>query len=230
MLTPERTTDSVLPICRKTASLRRDAAESTLRKSNAELALAHLPDYPRRIRTMKFHRPAVLWSVRTFALTAVSNALLGYCSSLLAATPEWPEFRGPQGNGTSSAQDIPVRWSETENVVWKTELPGKGYSSPVIDGDQIWMTTAVDEPVSDEEKARRLKANTGNQPLIVAGRLVLRALCVQRETGKLVHDLELMVESEPQPAHALNSFASPTPVDCQGAALLSFRCVRHGLR
>ena len=79
-------------------------------------------------------------------------------------------------------------------------------------GDEIWMTTAIESPISDEEKAERLKGNTGNQPLNVAGKLSLRALCVDRRSGKLIHNVELLVEPKPQPAHAMNSFASPTPV------------------
>lgn len=125
---------------------------------------------------------------------------------------EWPQFRGPGGQGHATARDLPLTWSETENVAWKTPLPGRGWSSPVIAGKQIWLTTAVETPISEAEKEERLKNNTGNQPLTVSGPLSLRALCVDRASGKLLHDVELIAEPLPQPTHTMNSFASPTPV------------------
>lgn len=132
--------------------------------------------------------------------------------AVAAEHPEWPQFRGPAGQGHASAEQLPTSWSETENVVWKCELPGKGWSSPVIAGNEIWLTTAIDTPISEEEKAERLKGTTNSQPLLVSGKLSLRAQCVDRATGKLLHDVELLVEPKPQGTHATNSFASPTPV------------------
>ena len=147
---------------------------------------------------------------RSIALIAALT--LTIVSSTFAAESGWPQFRGPGGQGHSSATSLPSSWSEDENCVWKCPLPGKGWSSPVMAGDEIWMTTAVESPISEEEKAERLKGNTGNQPLNVAGKLSLRALCVDKRSGKLIHNVELLVESKPQPTHAMNSFASPTPV------------------
>ena len=56
----------------------------------------------------------------------------------------WPEFRGPTGQGHSRERGLPLTWSETENVRWKIPIPGKGWSSPVILGDRIWLTTAME--------------------------------------------------------------------------------------
>ncbi|QDU27144.1 outer membrane biogenesis protein BamB [Anatilimnocola aggregata] len=129
-----------------------------------------------------------------------------------ADSPEWPQFRGPAGQGHAAARDLPTSWSEQENVAWKCPLPGKGWSSPVIAGNEIWLTTAIDSPLSEAEKAERLKGTTNSQPLLVSGKLSLRALGVDRSSGKLLHDIELLVEPSPQGTHATNSFASPTPV------------------
>ncbi|MFM8986775.1 MAG: PQQ-binding-like beta-propeller repeat protein, partial [Planctomycetia bacterium] len=129
-----------------------------------------------------------------------------------AADP-WPQWRGPAGQGhAEAAHDLPVTWSEAENVRWKTPLPGRGWSSPVIGGGMVWMTTAVEQPAGADERQRRLEGNTGKQPLNVSGPLSLRALGVDLETGRLVHDVELLAVADPQPIHALNSYASPTPV------------------
>ena len=71
-----------------------------------------------------------------FSLLFLTAAIPG---ALLA---DWPQFRGPDGQGYSNATGIPVEWSDTKNVKWKMPVPGQGYSSPVISGDQIWMTSA----------------------------------------------------------------------------------------
>ncbi len=140
-----------------------------------------------------------------------SLALFLFATCTLQAQ-EWPRFRGPAGNGVATAKDVPVKWSETENVKWKTPIPGLGWSSPVISGDQIWMTTATVKLADPKDKENRLASNTGNQPLTVVNDLKMRAICVNRTTGELMHDVLLMTEPKPDPVHATNSFASPTPV------------------
>ncbi len=118
--------------------------------------------------------------------------------STAATTPEWPEWRGPGGQGHASAKGLPAVWSETSGVAWKASIPERGWSSPVIDGKQIWLTTAVETPASPEDAARRLKANTGNQPLTLLEKVELRAVCVDRDTGRIIHDVPLITEREPQ--------------------------------
>ncbi|MEO6750735.1 MAG: PQQ-binding-like beta-propeller repeat protein [Chthoniobacteraceae bacterium] len=125
---------------------------------------------------------------------------------------EWPEWRGPGGQGHASAKGLPTVWSETSGVAWKTNIAGRGWSSPVIEGRQIWLTTALETPASPEDAKRRLKANTGGQPVTLLEKVELRAVCVDRDTGRIVHDLLLLTEREPQWVHQLNSYASPSPV------------------
>ena len=108
-----------------------------------------------------------------------------------ACSQQWPQFRGPDGNGHASATDLPSSWSEKENVSWKTDLPGKGWSSPVISGQFIWMTTAIQKE---------------------DGPVDLHALCVSLKTGKLLHNRKLFTLDDPEKIHAMNSYASPTPV------------------
>src|SRR5213594_2052523 len=64
-------------------------------------------------------------------------------TSGLAAGDDWPQFRGPTGQGLSSERGLPLEWSETRNIIWKTPVPGLGWSSPVVAGGRIWVTTAV---------------------------------------------------------------------------------------
>ena len=101
---------------------------------------------------------------------------------------DWPQFRGPDGQGHSSEHGLPLRWSETHNIVWKTPIPGLGWSSPVILDDRIWITTATD------------------------GGRSLRALSLHRESGKVLHDLEVFRQETPGRIHTKNSYASPTPI------------------
>ncbi|MEX0937729.1 MAG: PQQ-binding-like beta-propeller repeat protein [Pirellulales bacterium] len=110
----------------------------------------------------------------------------------------WPQFRGPAGDGTSDSTRLPVTWSETENVIWKTPIHGRGWSSPVIWGDQIWMTTATED---------------GKQ---------MFAVCVDRQTGRILHDIKLFDVENPREIHQLNSYASPTPVIEEGRVYIHF--------
>lgn len=105
-----------------------------------------------------------------------------------AAVAEWPEFRGPDGQGHAAGQDLPLTWSETENIVWKTPIAGLAWSSPVIQGQQIWLTAATDEGHS------------------------LRAVCLDRAAGKILHDVEVFHPEDPGKMHKKNSHASPTPI------------------
>ncbi len=120
-----------------------------------------------------------------FALTAVVFATF---PSAARAADEWPQFRGPTGQGLSDAKGLPVTWSETENVTWKTALPGAGHSSPVVSGNRIWLTSSP-----DKGKTRHV-------------------LCVDFATGTITRDIPLFTCEAPEPCHAMNSYATPTPV------------------
>ncbi len=130
----------------------------------------------------------------------------------LQGAGEWPEWRGPGGQGHAQGDSLPTRWGENVNVTWKAPIPGRGWSSPVIDGDQIWLTTAIETKANPDDVARRLKANTGDQPLTLLEKVEYRAICVDARSGRITHDVLLLSEREPQWAHTLNSYASPTPV------------------
>jgi hypothetical protein len=142
--------------------------------------------------------------------------------SSLAPAAEWPQWRGPDGQGHSSETGLPVTWGETENIAWKTDLPGRGWSSPVIDGAQIWITTAIETEAKPEDIARRLQANTGDQPLTLLEKVDLRALCVDRATGKLLQNILLLTVREPQWVHKQNSYASPSPILDHGKLYANF--------
>src|SRR5206468_1484084 len=138
------------------------------------------------------------------------------------AASNWPQWRGPEGQGHAVGKGYPSKWSETEGVIWKTPLPGRGWSSPVVWGSQIWLTMALEVPAAPEKAQERLKANTNDQPVTLLDEVKFHALCVDRATGKLLQDVELMTERDPQWVHQLNSYASPTPVIEEGRLYCHF--------
>ena len=130
---------------------------------------------------------------------------------------EWRQFRGPDGQGhATEAKNLPDTWSETENVVWKGAIPGRGWSSPVFAGSTIWLTTAIEHPLAAEEleqaRAKKLAKNPLAKQMDVLGSVVLCAIGLNADTGRLEQNIELFALSELEPIHSLNSFASPTPV------------------
>lgn len=138
--------------------------------------------------------------------------------ALSVADHPWPQFRGPDGNGISQTESLPTRWSETENVTWKTPLPGRGWSSPVItEQGKIWVTTAIEHFPESEEEKERILAEAGLPANHFASRQVaisikLQALELDWETGKLERTVDLFEIVAPDPIHSQNSYASPTPV------------------
>lgn len=119
----------------------------------------------------------------------------------VARAEDWPQFRGPDGNGLSSAVELPLNWSETQNVRWKVAIPGRGHSSPVVLGERIWMTTAVDTATEQ---------------------VLLGAVCIDRDSGNLFYHQELFQLEKPEPVHGLNSYATPTPVVQAGRLYCDF--------
>ncbi|NQU19720.1 MAG: PQQ-binding-like beta-propeller repeat protein [Candidatus Nealsonbacteria bacterium] len=118
---------------------------------------------------------------------AIAVLAIAISASLASAADNWPQFRGPTGDGHSDATGLPPAWSETENVAWKTPIHDRGWSSPVVWENQIWMTTATAD---------------GHR---------LFAVCVDRRTGKIVHDVKVFDVDEPEKIAPINSYASPTP-------------------
>ncbi len=123
--------------------------------------------------------------------------LIGPCSSLYfliaiaAIVPiraeDWTRFRGPNGQGTSTETNLPVQWSSMDNVVWKTPIPGNAWSSPIVYGDRVFVTTTTDE-----------------------GK-VCRMICVDRKSGDIQWNVDVH-HQELRAKRAQNSYATPTPV------------------
>src|SRR5262245_50179845 len=119
--------------------------------------------------------------MRISALTSV----IGLAAIAAASAEDWPGWRGPRGDGTSTETGLPVRWSANENVRWKVPVPGLGHSSPVIWGDRLFLTSC-------REKT--------NQRLL---------LCYDRRSGKLLWERVVLI-APLEEKHKFNSHASST--------------------
>ncbi len=115
----------------------------------------------------------------------------------LGAQNDWPQFRGPAGDGIAP-EPVPVTWAEGKNVKWKTPIHGKGWSSPIVLGNRVWVTTATPD-----------------------GR-ALSVLALDKDSGRILHDIKLFDVATPQFIHAFNSPASPTPVAEPGLVCVTF--------
>ena len=117
---------------------------------------------------------------------------------VIEANEQWSQFRGHYGNGIIKSTSAPINWSDNTNIDWKTPIHDRGWSSPVIWNDQIWMTTATKE---------------GNK---------MYAICVNKLSGKIEHDIHVFDVKSPQAITNENTYASPTPVVEEGRVYVHF--------
>src|SRR3954469_17916121 len=126
--------------------------------------------------------------LRRIVVLCTTLALSG---RVFGGTVEWPEFRGPTGQGISLATNVPIRWSAAESVKWKAAI-APGWSSPVVSAGHIYLTAAV---------------QNGNN-------ISLHALCFDESDARSVWDVEVLqpVPADTKKIHSKNSLASPTPI------------------
>src|SRR6185503_14790741 len=116
------------------------------------------------------------------------RALLLLCFvGMSAVAEEWPQLRGPTGQGLSREKNLPLHWSDTSNVVWKTEIPGQGWSSPILYGNRIFLTSTLESGVS------------------------CHVICLDRTTGNISWNKEVF-QQMPRRKEGKNSYATPTAV------------------
>ena len=119
-------------------------------------------------------------------------------SAPISAGENWWQFRGPAGDGHAKADNLPLKWSEQDNIVWKAAIHDRGWSSPVIWKGQIWITTARRDGTK------------------------LFAICVDRESGEIKHDIHIFDVEKPQKIAEVNSYATPTSAVEQGRVYVHY--------
>lgn len=132
-----------------------------------------------------------------------------------AAGSNWPQWRGPDGQGISTEKSLPYEWSDTKNVTWKTPIPGRGFSSPIIWGNRIFLTTAIEGgPAPADHKAVyheiagkefRHPDWTGSDKLHT-----FEVLCLDRDSGKILWNKTAYEGTVYDHRHRRGSYAAPT--------------------
>jgi len=130
--------------------------------------------------------------------TLLACLLLATSAPLADGADDWPQFRGPTGDGVSAAVNVPTKWSEADGVRWKVAVHDKGWSSPVVGGDKVWVTTGTED---------------GRE---------LFAVALDRATGATVFDLKLFSPKNPPAIKQFNSHATPTPCLAGGKVYAHF--------
>ena len=119
-------------------------------------------------------------------LQFLTSTVLLVVASGSALAENWPQFRGAGGQGVAAETKLPLKWGATENVAWKTELPGQSWSSPVVWGERVFVTTATDNGES------------------------CRVMSLERKSGKILWDKEVF-KQVPRRKEGRNTYATPTP-------------------
>ncbi len=136
-----------------------------------------------------------------FVRLLIVASLVGMMDSSLVLAENWPQFRGPLGNATAEASQPPTEWSPTANIAWKTPLPGRGASSPVVWEDRIFLTAFTGFGQDQEEPGDKKD-------------LMLHTICLNRRTGKILWDQSLPASPDTQKFSlrvADHGYASGTP-------------------
>lgn len=174
-----------------------------------------MPEIIRRVPE-KNHIPAIALNIfgkvnynnMRNLLSAIIAGLLLF-NNIPAQETNWSHFRGNNLNGISDSENIPLQWNDSLNVLWKIPVKGKGWSSPVVWGDQVWLTTATTD---------------GRE---------MSGICLNVKTGKEVFNLKLFVSDNTYKKHDFNTYATPTPCIEQGFVYIHFGtsgtvCIRTG--
>jgi len=138
-----------------------------------------------------------------FAVAAICHVLLVGES----AAQDWPQFRGPSGNGVLEKLEHPMEWSSEKNVAWSVESPGGGLSSPIVVGEKIFVTSAVgaEPPVSFAEGVRDMRPKRPDGPV------KFNVTCLDLKLGSVLWEKTLLEQRPAHPIHGSNSFATETP-------------------
>lgn len=136
--------------------------------------------------------------------------MLSVAGTSVCGQDNWPQFRGPAARGVSSHNGLPDLWSETENVAWKTDIPGRGWSSPIVWGDRVFLTTVINTGSSEEPKKGLYFG--GDRPQVPDAAHQWKVLCLDLKSGSILWEKQVHEGKPETPIHLKSSYASETPV------------------
>jgi outer membrane protein assembly factor BamB len=146
---------------------------------------------------------------------AILLAAVGYWGGT-ASAGNWPQWRGPDGSGISSEKNLPLEWSPTKNIKWKTPIEGRSHSSPIVWGNRVFLTTAIEGPVVPGAKA--VKHMDGDKEFYHPDSVgadhkhTFKVLCLDRDTGKILWQATAWEGTPYDNRHRKSSYAASTPV------------------
>lgn len=155
-------------------------------------------------------RLSIALTVSVFSSLLIFNATAG-----AFVGPGWPQWRGPSGQGISVEKNLPVEWSTTKNIKWKTAIPGRGHSSPIVWGNRVFLTTAIEGELVPGAKA--VVHMDGDKEFLhpdsigADHRHLFKVLCLDRATGRVVWEKTAFEGTPYDNRHRKSSFASSTP-------------------
>lgn len=157
---------------------------------------------------------------RRIAFALIVGVSLSFASlSFLAATVSagnWPQWRGPDGSGISNEKNLPSEWSPTKNIKWKTPIDGRAHSSPIVWGNKVFLTTAVEgEPVPGAKAVKHVlegdKEFLHPDSIGADRKHTFKVICLDRETGKIVWQANAWEGTPYDNRHRKSSYAASTP-------------------
>jgi outer membrane protein assembly factor BamB len=159
---------------------------------------------------------AMIHHTRSILFTLTLSVLYGSAG----IAEDWWQFRGPNA-GHVAEKDVPTHWGGSAQApLWQTRIPGKGWSSPIVIGDRIWLTSAEEVAMGSIEVAKKLaELPFGSRDIVADASVALFAIELNAVTGEILRRIDLFESKDPQPIHAMNSYASPTPVS-DGASVI----------
>lgn len=151
----------------------------------------------------------------TVVLVFVFLLFLGFESTLAKVSTNWPQWRGPGGQGISTEKNLPTEWSSTKNIKWKTPIAGRSHSSPIVWENKVFLTTAIEGALVPGAKA--VKHTAGGQEFLHPDSIgadhkhTFKVLCIDRDTGKILWE-QIAFEGTPYDnRHRKSSYAASTP-------------------
>ena len=156
-----------------------------------------------------YARVSIAFVIIFFSTLLFENSVAAF------ADTSWPQWRGPSGQGISEEKNLPTTWSATKNIKWKTPIAGRGHSSPIVWGNKIFLTTAIEGPLVPGAKA--VKHMDGDKEYIHPDSVgadhkhSFKVICISRETGKILWEQTAFEGTPYDDRHRKSSFASSTP-------------------
>lgn len=158
-------------------------------------------------------------TVRTVPTVPSLIAIFLLAFGLITYAEQWPQFRGPGSTGVAESPLLPDSWSATKNVRWKTAIPGHGWSSPIVWGERIFVTSVIPSGETEAPVKGLYFGGERDAPKVEHRWMVY---AVDRGTGKIVWEREAHKGMPQGPRHLKNTYASETPVTDGQRVYVSF--------